>query len=82
MTPDELLVRYPRETLRWLRGRLGLTQLAFGLHIGVSANTVVRWEAGRHGIGPTHRACIVPLLAPYLHTAAGRAWLRTLGAET
>jgi hypothetical protein len=28
MTPDELLRLYPRETLRWLRGWLGLSQMA------------------------------------------------------
>ena len=40
MPPDELLRRYPRETLRWLRGRLGADQVAFARQLGVG------WEWG------------------------------------
>ncbi len=82
MTPDELLRRYPRETVRWLRGRLGLSQLAFAGHLGVAPQTVTKWETGRGDISPFYRWRLVPLLAPQLATEAGRAWLSTLGEET
>ena len=79
MTADELLQRYPRETLRWLRGRLGLSQLALARQLGADITSVNGWEAGRHRISRAHRVRLVPLLAPELATEAGRAWLRTLG---
>jgi len=79
MTADELLQRYPRETLRWLRVRLGLTQLNLALALGTDVASASRWETGRLPIGPRNRARLVPLLAPELATDAGRAWLRTLG---
>ena len=81
MTPDELLQRYPRETLRWLRGRLGLSQLAFALHLEANVTSVQDWERGRYGISPTNRTRLVPLLVPHLATAEGRAWLAALGEE-
>ena len=56
MTPDELLRLYPRETLRWLRRRLGLSQLQFALDLGVSPTTTGSWESRRHGISDAHRA--------------------------
>lgn len=37
--------------LRRIRKRLGLTQQAFAKKIGVTANTVARWERGAVGIG-------------------------------
>jgi DNA-binding transcriptional regulator YiaG len=80
MTPDELLQRYPRETLRWLRGRLGLSQLAFALRVEAEPTTVARWERGRGRISLPHHRRLVPLLAPHLATAEGRAWLAALQA--
>ena len=81
MTPEELLRLYPRETLRWLRGRWGLTQLDFALRVGVSHGTVAGWEAGRRTIRPVNRKRIAILLAPYLATPEGEAFARSLGEE-
>ena len=81
MTPDELLRLYPRETLRWLRGRLGLSQLAFALRIGGNLKSVSNWESRRAGISPLYQRRIVPLLPPYLETDAGAAFLASLGGE-
>ena len=78
MTPDELLRRYPRETLRWLRGRLGLSQPGLGTHVGVVPQTVAAWEARRRAIGPVSRARLTSLLAPYLATSQGAAFVRAL----
>jgi transcriptional regulator with XRE-family HTH domain len=78
MPPDALLQRYPGETLRWLRGRLGLTQRAFAARIGADPKSVSRWEAGRARISlPMHRR-IVPLLAQHLATPEGDGFARTL----
>ena len=78
MPPDALLQRYPSETLRWLRGRLGLTQRAFAARIGADPKSVSRWEAGLARISlPNHRR-IVPLLAPHLSTCKGVAFARAL----
>ncbi len=79
MTPDELLRLYPRETLRWLRRRLGLSQEAFAEHIGVSPKTVVGWESRRQSIGTPNRARLAALLAPHLATPEGEAFARSLG---
>ena len=79
MTPDELLRLYPRETLRWLRRRLGLSQFAFALEIGVGATTLGNWEARRHGLSDAHRAQLAALLAPHLATPEGEAFARSLG---
>ena len=79
MTPDELLQRYPRETLRWLRGRLGLSQLALALEIDANTRAVGRWEAGVHGIAPARRAQLAALLAPHLATPEGAAFVQSLG---
>jgi len=81
MTPDELLGRYPRETLRWLRRRLGHSQLDFALHLGVSPTTLGRWEARRHGLSEEHRALLAALLAPHLVTAEGAAFVQALGPD-
>ena len=75
MTADELLRRYPRETLRWLRDRLGLTRGAFARRVGVVPLTVRHWEDGRHSLSPHSRARVSPLLAPYLVTPEGEALL-------
>jgi len=75
MTPDELLRRYPRETLRWLRRRLGLSQLGLALELELGSSTVSAWEAHHQGISPQHRAALAALLAPHLATAAGAAFL-------
>ena len=79
MTPDELLRRYPRETLRWLRRRLGLSQLSLAPHLGVNPKTLANWEARRHGIADKPRAQLAALLAPHLATPAGEAFARSLG---
>ena len=79
MTPDELLRLYPRETLCWLRRRLGLSQQAFAERIDVRPDTVGAWESRRHGIGPDHRARLAALLAPHLATPEGEAFARSLG---
>ena len=79
MTPDELLRLYPRETLRWLRRRLGLSQVALALDLGVSTAAVGWWESRRQGISPTHRARLAALLAPHLATPEGAAFARSLG---
>jgi len=39
--------------VRRLRQRLGLTQAAFADHIGVTPNTIARWERGELGMRPT-----------------------------
>ncbi len=78
MTPDELLQRYPRETLRWLRRRLGRSQLQFVLEMGVGATTLGSWEARRQGISDAHRAQLAALLAPHLATPEGVAFVRSL----
>jgi len=50
------------QTLRTIRKRLGLTQVQFAKHIGVTANTVARWERGEIGMRPmTER--LIKLLA-------------------
>jgi len=79
MTPDELLRRYPRETLRWLRRRLGLSQEAFAEHIGVGTQTVAAWENRRHAIATPNRERIVLHLAPHLATPEGEGFARSLG---
>jgi hypothetical protein len=83
MTPDELLRLYPRETLRWLRRQLELTQLALGLLVGTGGRQVARWEARHVGISPRYRARLAALLAPHLATPEGAAFARSLtrGAE-
>jgi hypothetical protein len=79
MTPDKLLRLYPRETLRWLRRRLRLTQLDIGLLAGTGGRSVARWEARRVGISPRYRARLAALLAPHLATPQGAAFARSLG---
>ena len=79
MTPDELLRRYPRQTLRWLRRRLGLDQPAFAALVGVARQTVGAWEARHQGIAPANRQRIEPLLASRLATPEGEAFARSLG---
>ena len=79
MTPDELLRRYPRETLRWLRGRLGLRQWDLAIHLGTTGKTVGRWESRTYAISPAYRARLVVLLAPHLATPEGEAFARSLG---
>ena len=74
MPPDELLRRYPRETLRWLRGRLGADQVAFARQLGVGWETVVGWESRRQGIGRANRDRLAALIAPHLATPEGEAF--------
>ena len=79
MTPDELLRRYPRETLRWLRQRLGLTQLDLALDLGAGEGTVGQWEVRRHCPSEKYWAQLAALLRPHLATPAGVAFVRALG---
>jgi len=81
MTPDELLRRYPRETLRWLRRRLGLSQLGLALELELGSSTVSAWEARHQGISPRHRAPLAALLALHLVTAEGAAFVQALGPD-
>jgi transcriptional regulator with XRE-family HTH domain len=78
-TPDELLRRSPRETLRWLRGRLGLSQEAFAERVDVQQHTVASWESHRRSISPPHRERLAALLAAHLATPEGEAFVRSLG---
>jgi transcriptional regulator with XRE-family HTH domain len=79
MTPDELLQRHPRETLRWLRGRLGLSQEVLAERVGTDLKTVSVWERQRRAISPRKRARLAALLAPSLATPEGEAFVRSLG---
>ena len=81
MTPEELLRRYPRETLRWLRRRLSASQPGLGTRVGVTPQTVAAWEARRRVMGPVHRARVATLLAPHLATPEGEAFAHRLGGE-
>ncbi len=80
MTPEELLRRYPRETVRWLRDRLGLGLAAFAKRAEVQQLTVAGWEDGR---APIRRKAsylrLAALLAPHLATPAGEAFVQSLG---
>ena len=79
MTPDALLRPHPRETLRWLRRRLGLSQLHLADVLDVSHTTVSRWETQHHARSPRHRAQLAARLAPHLATPAEQAVARSLG---
>ena len=62
--------------IRELRTRLGLTQKALADVIGVSANTVARWERGQLGISP---AMTDRVLAAAASLPPGAAITRTAG---
>lgn len=62
--------------IRELRTRLGLTQKALANVIGVSANTVARWERGQLGISP---AMTDRVLAAAASLPSGAAITRTPG---
>ena len=79
MTPDDLLRRYPREALRFLRGRLGESQPIFAAHIGAATETVAAWETGHAAPSLPYHRRIVRLLALQLVTSAGAAFVQTLG---
>jgi hypothetical protein len=79
MTPDELLRRYPRETLHWLRRRLDVGQRGLGLLIGADSRSAAGWEAGQHTISPRYYGRLVALLAPHLATPEGVAFVASLG---
>ena len=83
MMPEELLRVYPRETLGWLRGWLGLSQQYLADILNVVPTAVSRWETGHHAIAPQHRAQLAALLAPHLATPEGAAFTQSLrrGAE-
>ena len=80
VTPDELLRRHPRETVRWLRDHLGLNQAAFAKRAEVQQLTVARWEDGRAPIRrKSSHLRLAALLAPHLATPAGAAFVQSLG---
>ena len=80
MTADELLRRYPRETLRWLRGRRSLTQEGLAALVPVGPATLASWERGRSTIRQVRpRRRLAALLAPHLATPEGEAFARSLG---
>jgi transcriptional regulator with XRE-family HTH domain len=79
MTADELLRLYPRETLRWLRGQLGLSQMALAERVGADVKTVSEWERQRRAISQRKRAQLAALLAPHLATPEGAAFVQSLG---
>ena len=81
MTPEELLPRHPRETLRWLRRRLGLPQRGLVVRLGASRSAVEGWEAGRQAISAAYRARLAALLAPHLATPEGEGFARSLGRD-
>ena len=81
MTPDELLRRYPRETLRWLRRRLSASQPGLAARVGVAPQTVAAWEARRYGIAPANEERLAALLAPHLAMPEGQAFARELAGS-
>ena len=81
LTPDALLLRYPRATLRFLRRRLGLSQEAFAAHLGASRETVESWESRGRAIEPRYQRRLLPLLARHLATPEGEAFARSLGRD-
>ena len=78
LSADEVLRRYPRATLRWLRGRLGLSPAAFAARLGASPEAVAGWEALGRAIAPHHQRRLLPLLARHLATPEGEAFLQSL----
>jgi len=46
-------MKHTSDDIRRIRKRLGLTQAAFGKRLGVTQNTVARWERGEMGISET-----------------------------
>ncbi len=79
MTPEELLRRYPREAVRWLRDRTGLRRAAFAMLLVVAPESVRAWERGTHPPAPIARARLAALLAPHLATPEGEVFARSLG---
>ena len=80
LTPDDLLRLYPRETLRWLRARLGLSQAGLATLVVAAPATVASWENGRSTVRRArNRRRLAGLLAPRLATPEGKAFARSLG---
>ena len=79
MEPSRILVRYPGEVLPWLRRQLRLNQRAFAAWLGVGPTAVERWERGERDIPRVFYRRLVPLLARYLATPEGAAFVQTLG---
>jgi transcriptional regulator with XRE-family HTH domain len=79
--PDELLLRHPGETLRWLRRQLRLNRRAFAAWRGVPVVAVAGWEQGASPIPLALRRRLAPLVTRSLAAEEGRAWLATLGEE-
>ena len=78
MTPDELLWWHPRETVRWLRGQLSVSQPGLAARVGVRPHAVSTWETRHKAIGPASRERLAALLAPYLATPEGEAFAQSL----
>jgi hypothetical protein len=79
VTPEELLRRRPRETVRRLLRRLGPGQRGLGRLIGADSRGVAGWEAGQHTISPRYRGRLAALLAPHRATSEGAAFGAPLG---
>jgi len=58
-------------TLKRLRRELGLSQAKFADLVGVTANTVARWERGELGMRPT-TGRLIEILAEQARTEKGR----------
>ena len=76
MTPDELLRHHPRQTLRWLRRRLGMSRPDLARSLRSTTETVSAWEERGTTLAPLDRDRIAALLAPHLATSAGAAVAR------
>jgi DNA-binding transcriptional regulator YiaG len=79
MTPDEQLRLYPRETVRWLRQRLGLGLSAFALHVDANPANVRGWERGTRTPARFARRRLAKELATHLATPEGEAFAQSLG---
>ena len=79
MTPEALLLHHQRETMRWLRGQLGLSQAVFARWLGATPTAAGDYEAGRRPPPLGHRLRLAQVLAPRLATAEGRAFVHALG---
>lgn len=78
---EELLIAHPEEAVRWLRGRLGMSQLRLALLLGVSPSSGAKWERGRSGLQLRTRRSVAQLLGPLLDTSEGASWRATLERE-
>jgi DNA-binding transcriptional regulator YiaG len=61
----------PRE-LKRIRQRLGVTQKGLAAHVGVTGNTIARWERGEVPIGPVATRLLRTLESSGLNVKADR----------